>query len=81
ALRVFGRDLPYCRGRAEIYPLGSVPGSAWSATFAYTDLAGRLARAKLLAPGAKVTGLEIDPKAILPSERLATITVRVAGGK
>lgn len=77
----FDIPLAYCVNKAEIYSPGSVPGSAWSVDFTLAELTGKLLTAKLLPAGSAVTGMEIDPKDILPSQRPAMVIARLANGR
>ena len=77
---VWGDVRPYIIGKPEIYPDGSVPGTAWNYTATFADLSQKLIAAGFLNAGEELAALFIDRTDLYPSTRPKFVDLRLTSG-
>lgn len=77
---VWGDVRPYIIGKPEIYPDGSVPGTAWNYTATLPDLSQKLIAVGFLKPGEELAALNIDRTDLYPSSRPKYVEMRLTSG-
>lgn len=77
---VWGDARPYIIGKPEIYPDGSVPGTAWNYSATFAELSQKLVTAGFLAAGEELAALSIDRTNLFPSTRPKYIELRLTTG-
>ncbi len=78
AKEVFTIDLPYCRSKKEAHDPG--PKSGWTKEFSLAEASQKLAAAKVIPPGAPLTGVEIAASDLTSGKRVKAMTFVLQGG-
>lgn len=75
AENVWGRYYPYIIGKPELYPDGSIPGTAWSYTTSLKNIQDQLVANQLMPANSQLTALKILKDDYFPSTRPEFVTL------
>jgi stage II sporulation protein D len=75
AVNVWGVDHPYIKGRPEVYPAGSIPGSDWGFVTTLASIQDSLKQKQLLTPNEQLRMVSINERDRYPSGRAQWVSV------